>query len=146
MRGGAFDRDIVQEGDRLGADADRVVHIHRHAIDPDRVVALEHLSDEHFAADTVRAQGEADIVPQIHDAGEIADIQGAMAWATSRAEVLRPVHPAEQRTQAEVGVIQDSGRAVAQRAIARHRVLPPLLYTTERRVILSRWRFHPVSR
>src|SRR5437667_12170040 len=34
-----LDRDIVDEGDRLGADADNVVHVHRDAVDPNRVPA-----------------------------------------------------------------------------------------------------------
>src|SRR2546428_12942648 len=34
-----LDRDVVDEGDRLGADADHVIYVHRGAGDPDRVPA-----------------------------------------------------------------------------------------------------------
>ena len=38
-RVGLLDRDVVDEGDRIGADADQVVDVHRDAVDPDGVVS-----------------------------------------------------------------------------------------------------------
>ena len=50
---GALDRDVVEHRQRLGADADHVVDVHRHAVDPDRVEAAELLGDQQLGADAV---------------------------------------------------------------------------------------------
>ena len=39
LRLGVLDREVVEQRDRLGADADEVVHVHRDAVDPDGVEA-----------------------------------------------------------------------------------------------------------
>ena len=52
-RVGALDRDVVEHRQRLGADADHVVDVHRHAVDPDRVEAPELLGDQQLGADAV---------------------------------------------------------------------------------------------
>ena len=51
--------DEVDQRDRLGADADQVVHVHRDAVDPDRVEAPELFGDDHLRADAVGAEGDA---------------------------------------------------------------------------------------
>ena len=38
-RVGPLDGDVVEQRQRLGADADQIVDVHRHAVDPDRVEA-----------------------------------------------------------------------------------------------------------
>ena len=50
---GVLDREVVEQGERFGADADQVVDVHRHAVDPDRVETLRLLGDDHLGADAV---------------------------------------------------------------------------------------------
>ena len=57
------DRDVVEHRQRLGADADHVVDVHRHAVDPDRVEAPQLLGDEQLGADPVG--GERDPGPLV---------------------------------------------------------------------------------
>ena len=49
-----LDREVVEQRDRLRADADDVVDVHRHAVDPDRVVAAGLLGHDQLRADAVR--------------------------------------------------------------------------------------------
>ncbi len=69
----SLDRDVVDEGDRLGADADHVVHVHRDAVDPDRVPAAHLLRDEDLRPDAVGAQGEC-IVAEVDEPREVTDL------------------------------------------------------------------------
>src|SRR5437868_6530650 len=48
-----LDRDVVDECDWIGTDADDIVHVHTDAINPDGVVAACLLSDHHLRADTI---------------------------------------------------------------------------------------------
>ena len=50
--------DEVEHRDRLRADADQVVDVHRDAVDPDRVEAPEPLGDDHLRADAVGGEGD----------------------------------------------------------------------------------------
>ena len=54
--------DEVDEGDRLGADADQVVHVHRDQVDADRLEAAELLGDDHLGPHAVGAEGDAPVV------------------------------------------------------------------------------------
>ena len=45
LRVGALDGEVVDHRERLGSDADDVVDVHRHAVDPDGVPAAELLGD-----------------------------------------------------------------------------------------------------
>ena len=63
LRVGAVDRDVVEHRQRLGADADHVVDVHRHAVDPDRVVSPKLLGDQQLGADAVG--GERDPGPLV---------------------------------------------------------------------------------
>ena len=56
LRVGLLDREVVDHRARLGADADQVVHVHRDAVDPDRVEAARLLGDDQLRADAVRAE------------------------------------------------------------------------------------------
>lgn len=49
-------RQVVDERERLSADAQRVVDVHRDAINPDRVVFLQRLGDANLGADPVGAE------------------------------------------------------------------------------------------
>src|SRR5256886_576601 len=74
------DRHVVHEGKRLGADADHVVHVHRDAVDPDRVPTPHLLRDQHFRADAVRAQREG-VRTEVDETGEVADLRERLAEA-----------------------------------------------------------------
>src|SRR5256886_5369268 len=73
-----FDRDVVHEGDRLGADADHVVHVHRDAIDPDRVPTAHLLGDEDLGPNAIRAQGEC-VRAEVDEAREMSDLRKRLA-------------------------------------------------------------------
>src|SRR5256712_13259883 len=68
-----LDRDVVDEGDRLGADADHVIHVHRDAVDPDRVPAAHLLRHEDLRPDAVGAQGER-VVAEVDESREVTDL------------------------------------------------------------------------
>jgi len=69
---GLFQRDVVDHRDGLGADADHVVDVHRHAVDADGVVLAHHVGDDGLRADAVGAERDADAVHLDH-VGEITD-------------------------------------------------------------------------
>ena len=46
LRVGALDGEVVEHRKRLGADADHVVYVHRHAVDANRVVAAQLLGEQ----------------------------------------------------------------------------------------------------
>ena len=52
---GLLDGQVVEHRDRLGADADEVVDVHRHAVDADRLQAIGLLGDDELGADAVGA-------------------------------------------------------------------------------------------
>ena len=66
--------------DRLGADADQVVDVHRDAVDPDRVEAPELLGDHHLRPDAVGAE---------RDPGLLVEPQHARVVARQRHDARR---------------------------------------------------------
>ena len=64
---GLLDGDVVEQRNRVGADADHVVRVHAEQVDPDRVVAPELLADDHLRADAVARQREAALVVEPQD-------------------------------------------------------------------------------
>jgi hypothetical protein len=112
-RGGRLDGDVVEERHGLGADADGVVDVHGHAVDADRVVALEHLRDQHLGAHAVRAQGQTESMPDVDHARVEADLHGLAAELAGAAKLARAIHPPEERAQAELGIVEHAGIAVA---------------------------------
>src|SRR5437667_4659 len=74
------DRDIVDERERLRPDADHVVHIHRDAVDADRVPPAHLLRDEDLRADAVRAEGER-VGSEVDEPCEVADLREGLAGA-----------------------------------------------------------------
>ena len=64
---GLLDGDVVEQRDRVGADADDVVGVHPDQVDADRVEAAHLLADDHLRSHAVRRQGEpADVVQPQH--------------------------------------------------------------------------------
>ena len=58
---GLLDGQVVEQRDRLGADADDVVDVHRDAVDPDGVVAAGLLGDDQLRADAVGAERDPEV-------------------------------------------------------------------------------------
>ena len=82
--------DVVEHRQRLGADADHVVDVHRHAVDPDRVEAPELLGDQQLGPDPVGRE---------RDPGPLVELDHARVVARQRhlqrgpAELDRPQRP-----------------------------------------------------
>ena len=92
--------DEVEHRDRLGADADQVVDVHRDAVDADRREVAEPLGDQHLRPDAVGAEG---------DAGAIVDPQHARVVAGQRHDSrglagLDQLQAADQGLDRAVGV------------------------------------------
>ena len=66
---GGLAEDEVDEGDRLGADADQVVDVHRDAVDADRLESTELLGDHHLGPDAVGAEGDPGVLVDPQNAG-----------------------------------------------------------------------------
>ena len=86
---GVRDRDVVEQRERLGADADHVVHVHGDTIDADGVVLPHHLGDDGLGADAVGAERKPDAV-ELDDVGEVADRQHHPAEPGQRPGLLHP--------------------------------------------------------
>ncbi len=71
-RVGAVDRDVVEHRQRLGADADHVVDVHRHAVDPDRVEAPQLLGDHQLGPDAVGRERDPGALVELDHAGVVA--------------------------------------------------------------------------
>src|SRR2546422_3757207 len=69
----SLDRDVVHKGNRLRADADHVVHVHRDAVNPDRVPATHLLRDKDLRPDAVGAQGER-VLAEVDESREVTDL------------------------------------------------------------------------
>ena len=59
---GLLDGEVVEQRDRLGADADDVVDVHRDAVDADRLEAVGLLGDDELGADAVGGERDAERV------------------------------------------------------------------------------------
>ena len=66
-----LDGEVVEQRQRLGPDADQVVDVHGHAVDPDRVEAPRLLGDDHLGADAVGGQRDAEVGSDPDDAGVV---------------------------------------------------------------------------
>ena len=96
---GAIGRDVVEHRQRLGADADDVVGVHRDAVDADRVEAAELLGDEKLRPDAVGGE---------RDPGPIVDPDHARVVAGKRhlprgAAELDPAERRDERRDRGVG-------------------------------------------
>ena len=68
---GLLDGEVVEHRDRLGADADEVVDVHRDAVDADRVQAPGLLGDDELGADAVGAQRDRQVGRDAQHAGVV---------------------------------------------------------------------------
>ena len=113
---GCLDGDVVEQGDRLGPDADQVVRVHGDAVDPDGVVALEGLGDDDLGADAVGGEREAGGLAQCEHARVVA---GGEHRARRAAGVDLGKDPDEPRDGLPGTVGVDAGAGVG--ALAAHR-------------------------
>jgi len=78
---GLLDGEVVEHGERLGADAHDVVDVHRDAVDADRVQPPGLLGDDELGPDAVRADRDPERVGDAQHArvvaGEVHDARGA---------------------------------------------------------------------
>ena len=115
-RVGLLDRDVVEHRQRLGADADHVVDVHRHAVDPDRVEAAELLGDQQLGPDPVGRE---------RDPGPLVDLDHARVVARQRhlqrgpPELDRPQRPHQPGDRGVGGALVDPGLRVGASLIAR---------------------------
>ena len=93
---GLLDRDVVDQRDRSCTDAQHVVDVHRDAVDADRVVAPGGLCDQELGPDAVGGDGDAQVVGNGHDVGEVPDVERG----PGRSGMLeRGSDPAQQRAE-----------------------------------------------
>ena len=111
---GLLDREVVHERERLGAHADEVVDVHRHAVDPHGVEAPRLLGDDHLRAHAVRAQGDTEVRTDLQDARVVP---GVHHGARRPAGVDRAQHAdqAGQRVGRLAGVDPGAGVGVGHR-------------------------------
>ena len=103
LRVGLTAEDEVEHRDRLGADADQVVDVHRDAVDPDRGEVAHALGDQHLGPDPVGAEG---------DPGSVVDPQHARVVARKRHHPRR-LPGLDQLQAADQGLDRGVGRALA---------------------------------
>ena len=128
LRVGVLDGQVVDQRDRLGADADDVVDVHRHAVDPDRVEAARLLGHDHLRAGGVGPDGDAEVVGHLQhrrvvaggatDARRRAGLDRRRARARSRPRPRRPgaCRPRRRRTRRSSARILAGAAAPARRA------------------------------
>ena len=106
-----LDRDVVHHAQRLSADAEHVVHVHRDTVDPDRVVPIHQLRDQELGPDAVRRDREAD-PPDVDHVREVSEIELDVPEArrTGRERLAKVVNEALESGFFLVGV--DAGGGV----------------------------------
>ena len=117
--------DVVEHRERLRADADHVVDVHRHAVDAHRVPAPHALGEDELGADAVGGHREPAAVVEPHDAGVVAgpDRLERLAPGVDLAQRLEQrVHRRVRRGLADpgagVGVVAHEERILAARRAA----------------------------
>jgi hypothetical protein len=95
---GLLDGEVVEHRDRLGADADEVVDVHRDAVDADRAEAAGLLGDDELGPDAVGRQRDREVVGEPQDARVVA---GSEERAARPAGVDR-AQDVDERTHARV--------------------------------------------
>ena len=86
-----LDGDVVQQGDRVRAHADHVVHVHGDAVDAHCVEAAELLGHDQLGADAVRRQGEPELAREPQHARVVAGGQhGSASRDRCRSCAARP--------------------------------------------------------
>ena len=115
-RVGLLDGEVVEHRDRLGADADEVVDVHRDAVDADRVEATGLLGDDELGADAVGAQRDRQVLRDAQHAGVMT---GAQQRAARPPRLDRAQHVDEGAHACVAGGDRDSGGGVG---VLGHRV------------------------
>ena len=118
VRVGLLDGEVVEHRDRLGADADHVVHVHGDAVDPDGVVAAGELGHDQLRADAVGPDRDAEVRRHFEHGCVVARQRHG---ARGAAGVDRPQHADERadRPVRRAGV--DAGHGVCVATCARGR-------------------------
>ena len=112
--------DVVDHRDRLGPHADQVVHVHRHAVDADRVEPLRLLGDDQLGAHSVGADRDRRVVVERQHA---CVVTGAKDRAPRPAGV-DPSQRGDQRPDAGRGGVRVHARARIRAPRFRHRAGP----------------------
>ena len=107
--------DVVEHRQRLGADADHVVDVHRHAVDADRVAAPELLGDQQLGADPVGGEGDPGPLVEPDHARVVAGQRNLARGAAELDRAQRPDQPGDRRVR---GPLVDPGLRVG---VARSR-------------------------
>ena len=98
---GLLDREVVQQRDRLGADADHVIDVHGDAVDADGVVAAGLLGEDQLGADAVGADGDAEVRRDLEHGGVVAGLRAPTRLGLPVSIVLRtPTSAATARSAA----------------------------------------------
>ena len=122
----AVDRDVVEHRQRLGPDADHVVDVHRHAVDPDRVEAPQVLGDQQLGANAVGRERDPVALVELDHAGVVAGSgtcrEGRPSWiapsaltrpATADRRPPGPPPPLRTRRRSRGRFFQPPGRSGA---------------------------------
>src|SRR5216683_5764004 len=75
LRVGPIDRNVINKGYRLCAEANQIIHIHRNAIDTYCIVLFHHPRDNRLRPHSIGTDGEAPAITDIYDVGKISDLK-----------------------------------------------------------------------
>ena len=131
-RVGLLDGEVVDHRDRLGADADEVVDVHRDAVDADGVQPAGLLGDDDLRADAVGRDRDAEVGADAQDARVVARAGRRRARARPVSIVRRTPTIAATAASDCVGVDAGGGVGVAHR-VDRCSQTPPERHAGERR-------------
>ena len=106
---GPVDRDVVEHRQRLGADADHVVDVHRHAVDPDRVELPERFGEHQLGPDPVGRQRDAEVRRHLDHARVVAGQRHLRRGPSQLDLPQRPHQPGHRRVG---GALVDPGSRV----------------------------------
>ena len=113
-----LDGEVVEQRDRLRADADDVVDVHRDAVDPDGVVAAGLLGEDQLRADAVGPDRDPEVRRHLEHGGVVA---GREHGARGAPGVDRLEDADERRDRAIGGVLVHAGPGVR---VGAHRLAP----------------------
>ena len=96
---GPLDRDVVEQRDRLRADAHDVVDVHRHAVDPDGVEPPGLLGDDELGAHAVGADRDPEVRRHLEDRRVVTRAQAGARGSSG----VDPAQHADERGHRPVG-------------------------------------------
>ena len=103
------DRDVVEHRQRLGPDADHVVDVHRHAVDPDRVELPQRFGEHQLGPDPVGGERDAEVRRHLDHAGVVAGQRHLRRGPSQLDLPQRPHQPGDRRIGS---ALVDSGSRV----------------------------------